>query len=407
MKSTYRILFLIRKRDLNKDGLANIMVRISISGEKAEFSSKEFVKPEMWNSLGKVMGRTKEAQQINDSLDKIKIALDKQYKEILEKDGYVTPDKLRDTYLGKIIRKHSVLSLYDIKVEQKRNLVGKTIRCTTLSKYLATRKRVADFMVYKYKKEDMPIRDINFQFVTDYEVYLKSICKCGHNSTVKHLRYLKQVVTNALKNRYITVDPFDDYTLGYKPVKKEFLIEPEIKKLMNKKFESKRLEEVRDVFLFQIFTGLAYIDAANLTEDNIIEDGFGQKWIQLTRQKSSVQANIPLLDVPLSILKKYRGLEDGKLLPIHTNQKMNEYLKEIASLCGINKRLTTHCGRHSFGTIMLTKGVSIESVSKMLGHTNITTTQIYAKVLNQKIFTEVNKVRGELDGLSKYYKQRK
>lgn len=407
MKSTYRILFLIRKRDLNKDGLANIMVRISISGEKAEFSSKEFVKPEMWNSLGKVMGRTKEAQQINDSLDKIKIALDKQYKEILEKDGYVTPDKLRDTYLGKIIRKHSVLSLYDIKVEQKRNLVGKTIRCTTLSKYLATRKRVADFMVYKYKKEDMPIRDINFQFVTDYEVYLKSICKCGHNSTVKHLRYLKQVVTNALKNRYITVDPFDDYTLGYKPVKKEFLIEPEIKKLMNKKFESKRLEEVRDVFLFQIFTGLAYIDAANLTEDNIIEDGFGQKWIQLTRQKSSVQANIPLLDVPLSILKKYRGLEDGKLLPIHTNQKMNEYLKEIASLCGINKRLTTHCGRHSFGTIMLTKGVSIESVSKMLGHTNITTTQIYAKVLNQKIFTEVNKVRGELDGLAKYYKQRR
>jgi site-specific recombinase XerD len=257
----------------------------------------------------------------------------------------------------------------------------------------------------KYKKEDMPIRDVDFQFVTDYEVYLKSVCKCGHNSTVKHLRYLKQIISNALKNRYITIDPFDDYPLGYKPVKKEFLIETEIKKLMNKKFESKRLEEVRDVFLFQIFTGLAYIDAANLTEENIIEDGFGQKWIQLTRQKSSVQANIPLLDVPLSILKKYEGLEKGKLLPIHTNQKMNEYLKEIAALCGIKKKLTTHTGRHSFGTIMLTKGVSIESVSKMLGHTNITTTQIYAKVLNQKIFSEVNKVRSEFDDMMKYYKQ--
>jgi site-specific recombinase XerD len=407
MKSTYRILFLIRKRDLNKDGLANIMVRITISGEQAEFSAKEFVKPEMWSSLGKVTGRTKGAQQINDSLDRIKIALDKHYKAILEKEGYVTPDKLRDTYLGKEIRNNTVLSLYNIKIEQKRNLVGKTIRCTTLSKYLATQKRVGDFMVYKYQKVDMPIRDVDFQFVTDYEVYLKSVCGCGHNSTVKHLRYLKQIITNALKNRYISIDPFDDYTLGYKPVKKEFLIEPEIKKLMNKKFESKRLEEVRDVFLFQIFTGLAYIDAANLSEDNIIEDGFGQKWIQLTRQKSSVQANIPLLDIPLSILKKYKGLENGKLLPIHTNQKMNEYLKEIASLCGINKRLTTHCGRHSFGTIMLTKGVSIESVSKMLGHTNITTTQIYAKVLNQKIFVEVNKVRGELDGLTKFYKQRK
>ncbi|MDR2950318.1 MAG: site-specific integrase [Prevotella sp.] len=306
--------------------------------------------------------------------------------------------------MGKEIRNNTVLSLYDIKVEQKRNLVGKTIRSTTLSKYLATKKRVGDFMEYKYQKGDMPIREVDFQFVTDYEVYLKSVCGCGHNSTIKHLRYLKQVVTNALKNKYITVDPFDDYTLGYKPVKKEFLIEPEIKKLMNKKFDSKRLEEVRDVFLFQIFTGLAYIDAANLKEDNIIEDGFGQKWIQLTRQKSSVQANIPLLDVPLSILKKYKGLNNGKLLPMHTNQKMNEYLKEIAALCGINKRLTTHCGRHSFGTIMLTKGVSIESVSKMLGHTNITTTQIYAKVLNLKIFTEVNKVRGELDSLAKYYK---
>jgi site-specific recombinase XerD len=407
MRSTYRILFLIRKKKLNKDGLTNIMVRISIGGEKAEFSSLAFVKPEMWSPLGKVLGKTKEVQKINDSLDKIKIALDNHHKAILEKDGYVTAEKLRDTYLGKEIRMNTVLSLYDIKVEQKRNLVGKTIRDTTLSKYLATRKRVGDFMVYKYKKEDMPIRDVDFQFVTDYEVYLKSVCKCGHNSTVKHLRYLKQIISNALKNRYITIDPFDDYTLGYKPVKKEFLIEPEIKRLMNKKFESKRLEEVRDVFLFQIFTGLAYIDAANLTNENIIEDGFGQKWIQLTRQKSSVQANIPLLDVPLSILKKYEGLENSKLLPIHTNQKMNEYLKEIASLCGINKRLTTHCGRHSFGTIMLTKGVSIESVSKMLGHTNITTTQIYAKVLNQKIFTEVNKVRGEFDDMMKYYKQRK
>ncbi|MDR1678645.1 MAG: site-specific integrase [Prevotellaceae bacterium] len=187
-------------------------------------------------------------------------------------------------------------------------------------------------------------------------------------------------------------------------MKKEFLIEPEIRLLMGKQFESKRLAEVRDVFLFQIFTGLAYIDAANLTVDNIIEDGWGQKWIQLTRQKSSVQANIPLLEVPLAILKKYSGLADGKLLPIHSNQKMNEYLKEIAALCGINKRLTSHCGRHSFSTLMLTKGVSIESVSKMLGHTNITTTQIYAKVLNQKIATEVNRVRSEFDGMGVLYR---
>lgn len=407
MKTTYRILFLIRKNRQDKDGLSKVAVRITIDGEAVEFNTHLSVPSQLWNPIGRLNGKTKEAIKANDALFKVRAEIDKHYTVIFEKHGYVTPEKLRDAYLGLEIQRNTVLSLYDIKVEQKTNLVGKTIRATTLSKYLATRKRVSDFIQYQYNKVDLPVKDVDFQFVTDYEVYLRSVCNCGHNSCVKHLRYLKQIISTALKNRYITNDPFDDYKLGYKPVNKEYLIEPEIKKLMNKKFSVKRLEEVRDVFLFQIFTGLAYIDAANLTNDNIFEDGLGQKWIRLTRQKSSVQANIPLLNVPLSILKKYSRLGNGKLLPIHTNQKMNEYLKEIAALCGINKRLTTHCGRHSFSTLMLTKGISIESVSKMLGHTNITTTQIYAKVLNQKIFTEVNKVRGELDDLGKYYKQRK
>ncbi|MFT4224291.1 phage integrase SAM-like domain and Arm DNA-binding domain-containing protein [Dysgonomonas sp.] len=256
MNSTYRILFLTRKR-VNSNGLASISVRISISGDKAEFSSLQFVKPEMWSQTGRAIGRTKEAQQINDALDKITIALDKHYKAILEKDGYVTADKLRDTYLGKEIRENTVLSLYDIKVEQKRSLVGKTIRDTTLSKYLATRKRVADFILYKFKKEDLQIKEVDLQFITDYEVYLKSVCDCGHNSTVKHLRYLKQIITNALKNRYISHDPFDDLPLSYKPVRKQFLIEPEIKKLLSKRFDNERLEGVRDIFAFQCFTDVA------------------------------------------------------------------------------------------------------------------------------------------------------
>ncbi len=197
------------------------------------------------------------------------------------------------------------------------------------------------------------MKEVNYQFISDYEVYLKSVSNCGHNSCVKHLRYLKQVITSALKNRLITIDPFNDYTLGYKPVNKEYLIEPEIKQLLAKKFTAKRLEEVRDIFVFQCFTGVAYIDAANLTLNNIVEDGFGQKWIRLNRQKSSVQANVPLLEIPLTILKKYEHLENGKLLPVHSNQKMNEYFKEIAALCGINKRLSTHTARHSNYSFLL------------------------------------------------------
>lgn len=332
MKTTYRILFLLRKNRQDKDGLSKVAVRITIGGEAVEFNTHLSVSAHLWNPIGRLNGKTKEAIKANDVLFKIRSDINVHYIAIYEKHGYVTPEKLRDAYLGIEIQRNTLLSLYRIKVEQKKNLVGKTIQSTTLAKYLATRKRISDFIKYQYNEEDLPVKDVDFQFVTDYEVYLRSVCNCGHNSCIKHLRYLKQIISIALKNRYITNDPFDDYKLGYKPVNKEFLIESEIKKLMNKKFSVKRLEEVRDVFLFQIFTGLAYIDAANLTKDNIFEDGLSQKWIRLIRQKSSVQANIPLLDVPLSILEKYSGLENGKLLPIHTNQKMNEYLKETAAI---------------------------------------------------------------------------
>lgn len=407
MKSTYRVLFYIRKTRPNKDGSVTIAIRITIDGESIEFNPKLFVNPSIWNPIGRAEGRTKEAKEINEALDKIRSDLKNHYHEIYERDGYVTPVKLRDAYLGLDIQKYTLLSMYDSLVEQKRNLVDKAIRSTTLSKYTATRKRIEDFLFHQYSKKDMPLREVNYQFISDYEVYLKSVCNCGHNSSVKHLRYLKKVLTTALKNKYISTDPFDEYKLGYKPVNKEYLIEPEIKKLLSKKFDCQRLEEVRDIFAFQCFTGIAYIDVADLTTDNILEDGLGQKWLRLNRQKSRVEANIPLLGVPLSIICKYRRLGSNKLLPMHSNQKMNEYLKEIANLCGIKKKLTTHCGRHTYATIMLTKGVSIESVSKMLGHTNITTTQIYAKILNEKIYTEVNKVRSEFDAFQEYYKQAK
>jgi site-specific recombinase XerD len=406
MKSTYRILFFTRKTRPNKDGLVTIAIRITIDGESIEFNPKLYVNPEIWNPIGRAEGKTKEARVINQALDNVCTDLKNRYDILFEKYGYVTPEKLRDAYLGVDIQKNTVLSLFELKVQQKQNLVGKTIRSTTLSKYTATKNRIAEFIQYQHGKDDIPVREVNFQFVSDYEIYLKSVCNCGHNSCVKHLRYLKQVITNALKNRFITIDPFDDYKLGYKSVEKEYLLESEVKKLLGKKFFLKRLEEVRDIFVFQCFTGIAYIDAANLTADNIIEGEHGEKWIRLYRQKSSVQANIPLLEIPRIILDKYKGLDNGKLLPMHTNQKMNAYLKEIADLCGIGKRLTTHCGRHTYATIMLTKGVSIESVSKMLGHTNITTTQIYAKVLNQKISKEVNRVRAEFDEMISFYTQR-
>jgi len=404
MKSTYRILFFTRKTRPNKDSLVAITIRITIDGKSIEFNPKLCVNPAIWNPIGKAEGKTKEAREINQAMDKVRTDLKNLYNIIYDRDGYVTPEKLRNSYLGIDIQQNTLLNMYDKLVEQKRCLVGNTIRDTTLEKYLATQRRISEYILFQYNKNDIPLKEVNYLFVNNYEIYLKSKCGCGHNSSVKHLRYLKKILTDALKNRYITIDPFDNYRLGYKAVDKEYLLESEVKKLLSKTFTVRRLEEVRDIFIFQCFTGIAYIDVANLTLDNIIEGENGEKWIRLYRQKSSVQANIPLLEIPQIILEKYKGREDGNLIPIHTNQKMNAYLKEIADLCGIKKKLTTHCGRHTYATIMLTKGVSIESVSKMLGHTNITTTQIYAKVLNQKIASEVNKVRKEFDDMSRFYK---
>jgi len=346
MKSTYRVLFLVRKTRLNKDGKNVVAVRITIEGEAIEFNTKVSVNSNLWNPVGRMNGRTKEAQQVNDALDKIRMDLNKHYTLVYERDGYVTPEKLKNSYLGIDIQQNTLLSMYDKLVGQKRCLVVNTITDTTLEKYLATRKRISDYLLYQYDKKDMPLKEVNYMFVSNYEIYLKSVCGCGHNSSVKHLRYLKKIMTDALKNRFITIDPFDNYRLGYKPVDKEFLLESEVKKLLSKKFSARHLEEVRDIFLFQCFTGIAYIDAYNLTTDNIIEEENGEKWIRLYRQKSSVQANIPLLEIPRMILEKYKRRKNEKLLPMHTNQKMNEYLKEIAALCGINKRLSTHAGRH-------------------------------------------------------------
>ena len=218
MKSTYRVLFFIRKTRINKDGLATVNTRITIDGEALEFSTKLSVNASLWNPIGKMTGKTKEARESNDALDKIKADLKYHYENLFNRDGYVTPEKLRDSYLGIEIQQYTLLMLYDKKVEQKSNLVGKVIRETTLFKYLATKRRMGDFLQYQYMKEDIPVRDVNFDFVLNYETYLKSVCDCGHNSSVKHLRFLKQILTDALKNRYITHDPFQNYQLSYKPV---------------------------------------------------------------------------------------------------------------------------------------------------------------------------------------------
>lgn len=242
-------------------------------------------------------------------------------------------------------------------------------------------------MKMKYNITDIPLREIKLSFITDLEFFLRTEYKYSQNTTYKCMKFFKQVINKAIRAGLIFVDPFNGYKISTERVDRGFLTEDELEKMMSKNFASARLNQVRDIFIFACFTGLAYIDLAHLRVDNIQKMFDGRWWIVTHRQKTNTKVMVPLLPPAMKILKKYEGeFTDGKLLPIITNQKLNCYLKEIADICGINKNITFHLARHTFATTMtLGKGVPIESVSKMLGHTNIQTTQIYARITNDKI----------------------
>ena len=256
-------------------------------------------------------------------------------------------------------------------------------------------------MKKKYNITDIPLREIRYQFIVDLEFFLRTEYKYSQNTTYKCMKFFKQVINKAIRAGLITVDPFNGYKISIERVDRGFLSEDDLTKMMSKTFASKRLEQVRDIFIFACFTGLAYIDLANLRVDNIQKMFDGRLWIVTHRQKTNTKVTVPLLPPAIKILKKYEGeFVDGKILPIITNQKMNCYLKEIAEICGIEKNLTFHLARHTFATTMtLGKGVPIETVSKMLGHTNVQTTQIYARITNDKISKDMNWLSQNLGNL--------
>ena len=248
---------------------------------------------------------------------------------------------------------------------------------------------------------DIPLREIRYQFIVDLEFFLRTEYKYSQNTTYKCMKFFKQVINKAIRAGLITVDPFNGYKISIERVDRGYLTEDELCKMMQKEFASKRLEQVRDIFIFACFTGLAYIDLAHLRVDNIQKMFDGRLWIVTHRQKTNTKVMVPLLPPALKILDKYEGCyTDGQLMPIITNQKLNCYLKEIADICGIEKNLTFHLARHTFATTMtLGRGVPIESVSKMLGHTNIQTTQIYARITADKIGKDMDILSRNLGNL--------
>ncbi|AIG30310.1 recombinase [Flavobacterium psychrophilum] len=391
MQNKISILYYVKRTKPNSNGQVPIYSRITVDGKRFEMSTNRFIEPSKWSSeANKMRGNTDEARSINSYLDILKGKVYDAQKELIHNNTPVNIDTIKNKVIGVEQRARMLVPIFQEHNDKVETLVGQEFAPGTLERYKTSLKHTIEFIQWKYSVMDIDIKDIDHAFITEYEFFLRSVRKCANNTAVKYIKNFKKIVKLCISNGWLDKDPFVNYKAKIREVEREFLSQEEIQTIYAKEFVTERLNQVKDIFVFACFTGLAYIDVKQLTLSNISLGIDGGKWIFTHRQKTETASRIPLLPIPEELIQKYADnpqcLNENKLLPVLSNQKMNSYLKEIADVCGIQKDLTFHIARHTFATtVTLTNGVPIESVSKMLGHTNIKTTQHYAKILDKKV----------------------
>lgn len=401
MSLSLSLLFFIKKSKVNSSGMATIFLRITLDGHRCEFSVHRKIKLDWWNIKTQLaLGNSAEAQEINRHLGVIKNKVYSIQQNFERDNESYTATDLRDVLLGKDKTKMMLLEIFQEHNDKVESLIGKDFSAGTAERYRTCKKHVGEFIKKKYKKNDIPVKDVNHQFINGFEYYLKTTRKCAHNSAIKYITNFKKIIRIAHANDWIDKDPFLHWKGKLKIVEREFLTQEEIQKIIDMELRMERLDQVRDIFIFCCFTGLAYADVKKLTKDDVVIGVDGEQWIKTRRTKTDTRSNIPILPIAQTIIEKYKDNELMKVknlvLPVLSNQKMNAYIKEIADLCGINKNLTFHLARHTFATtVTLSNGVPIESVSKMLGHTNLKTTQHYAKILDMKVSKDMEILRNK------------
>ncbi len=399
MNTKLSVLFFVKRTKTNVDGLLPIFIRVTVNGARIEFSTKRFTTSEKWSVEGNRMkGTSAETKATNSFLDTLKAKVYDYQQQLIREDEVVNAENMRNKILGVEKRSHMLIGIFQQHNEEIKALVGREFATATYTRYETSLKHTIAFLNWKYKVSDIDIRKIDHEFVTSYEFYLKSVHKCNQNTTAKYIKNFGKIVRICLANGWIERDPFINYKCKIVEVERAFLSQDEIETMFNKVLATDRLNQVKDIFLFSCFTGLAYVDVKKLSRKNIGFGVDGERWIFINRTKTDTRSNIPLLPIASAILEKYEDhpqvVNQDKLLPILSNQKMNSYLKEIADVCEINKELTFHIARHTFATtVTLSNGVPIESVSKMLGHKNLKTTQHHAKILDLKVSNDMQILR--------------
>lgn len=399
-KSTFTILFVAQKGKLKANGKAPILARVTVNGEMVHLATRLDVEPERWSGKDcRCPGKSAEDKYINEMLDNFRNVIKNKYNELFFKGEKITASRLKSILTSQDSEgMKKLLALFDEYNEDYKKLVGKETTHKTYTRYVLCRRRLAEFMASK-KMNDVLLTDINKKFIDDFFSYLRTNDgKNGHNYHMKMIQRFRTVFNVAKNNGWVQTDPFASFKMSMEQTHRQCLTIEELTTLMQKELVSERLASIRDIFVFSCYTGLSYIDVKELQKADIIEHD-GKLWIDRNRIKTGNVFNVPLLDIPLAILEKYADMSSkGRLLTIPANQKVNDYLKEIAAMCGIEKPLTFHIARHTFATtVTLENGVPLETVQKMLGHKTIRTTQIYAKMTKRRIGNDMSLLANVLE----------
>ena len=399
MNQTFSLLFILKRDKARADGTVPIYLRITIDGIRKEIASKRYILPRYWDTHAqKALGRSVEVRALNDYLDTLKEQVRGAQHALMKDSERVTSAAVKSRVTGTDRKSKMLLKIFHDHNERMKKLISTDYAEGTYKRYVTSLSHTRDFIQWKYGLSDIDIKSIDLEFIQDYDFYLRTERKCSNNTTIKYIKNFQKIINICLDKEWISKNPFKNYTAKLDAVDPEYITESELQAIYTKQFATSRLEMVRDIFIFSCFTGLAYIDVKRLTKNDVAIGVDGGKWIFTHRKKTDNASRIPLLPIPLLILAKYeenpKCLNECKLLPVLSNQKMNSYLKEIADVCGIAKELTFHVARHTFATtVTLMNGVPLESVGKMLGHKSLKSTQHYARVLDKKVSDDMKALK--------------
>ena len=400
----FSIRFLVKalKSDPNKSFL---YLRLSLRKEKKEIALKIKVNPELWNQQQQCMdGKSESSKVINNEIEMMKTRLRKIYNDLRFQNGEAKMDEVLNVYLGnnRLHGKHSLLEIFDIHNKRAAALEGKGYAHNTIVRFNTTRDHVANFLKVTYKQNDIDLSKLNFQFIEEVHNYFVVSKKCCHNTSVKYIRIIKKIIKLAIQYEWLDKDPFINFKQSLDEVHRGHLLEGELDLLEELILVKYKDQRVRDLFIFCCYTGLSYCDAASLTQDQIVVYPDGELWVNLYRKKTGGKSSFPLLDKAIAILEKYKNDPEcdvkGTLLPFVSNARMNTTLKVLAKMAGINKNITSHQGRHTFATtITMCNGVPIETISKVLSHKSVKTTELYSKVLDIKVGHDMRILKEKLN----------